>query len=211
MRAAAWVVSGAALAVGIALGCNGLLGYDPAVLDTTLGGDAGPDGPGGAEGGLTCQEYCNVVMANCTAQHGEYLTMDVCMSICAQMDLVGPNPGDTIPCRFTHAQAAATGDPTVECPQAGPLGFPGCQPQQCHDFCILDLALCLDAGAPYATVNDCLTQCGTYPYSLDAGDTANTSGNTLNCRIYHLESAYLGGGNVTTHCPHTGQMSATCN
>jgi len=39
---------------------------------------------------------------------------------------------------------------------------------------------------------------------------SQTSGNTLDCRLYHLESAYVSDTAAITHCPHTGAVSTVC-
>jgi hypothetical protein len=44
----------------------------------------------------------------------------------------------------------------------------------------------------------------------DAGDTTLESGNTLNCRLWHLETAYTSDEFGTFHCPHTRRVSSTC-
>jgi hypothetical protein len=200
----------AAVAAGLVVfGCNAILGFDKADLDTTLG-DAG-DGGGGGQ--VSCDQYCQTVMGACTGVNAEYTSGAVCQSICGLLEpgFVGGAPADTVACRQTHA-LMASGDPATECPKAGPLGIGDCQPDPCQSYCQLDLALCADAGnPPYTDITQCRMQCPGYPYLPDAGDIAKTNGNTLNCRIYHLESAYAGGMLVGVHCPHTGQVSATCN
>jgi hypothetical protein len=138
--------------------------------------------------------------------------------MCLHFDL--GTPGDTTnnskACRVYHSNAAAT-DPNFHCRHAGPTGGGTCGDQPCEGFCALDFALCdarglfpYDGGEP-----GCRAACKAYPYlTSDAGDLTITSGsNTLNCRIYHLESAYdVGNPSApTTHCPHTGVISATCN
>lgn len=61
---------------------------------------------------------------------------------------------------------------------------------------------------------------GFYAYSgaeLDAGvgDLTSTGGNTLNCRLWHLEyaiqTAGTAGGGPQVHCPHTGYPSLTAS
>jgi hypothetical protein len=206
MAAHAWLRTALAIVAAglLAFGCNAILGFDQATLDTTSA-----EGGGGQ---VSCDQYCQAVMNACTGVNAEYTSLAVCQSICAQLEpgFVGGAPADTVACRQAHALMASS-DPATQCPAAGPLGIGDCQPDRCQSFCQLDLALCADAGPPYTDFTQCHTQCPGYTYLPDAGDIATTNGNTLNCRIYHLESAYAGGALVGVHCPHTGQISTTCN
>jgi len=67
--------------------------------------------------------------------------------------------------------------------------------------------------APYdGGVPGCLSACATYPYlTVDAGDTTSEQGNTPNCRLWHLETAYTSDQFGKFHCPHPAQLSTTCN
>lgn len=190
---------------GAVLACNSVFGIDAA--------DPEPTGDDGGTPTLDCQHYCDLVLKNCTGPNAEYLIADDCTKMCPVFDLgaIGTTMTDTLGCRLTHAIAAAA-QPDKECRLAGPLGGGGCG-DPCESFCSLDLAYCGMMNRPVAYEGgtpDCMNACAGYPYLSDAGDTTLTSGNTLNCRLYHLESAYVSDMASFTHCPHTGVVSATC-
>ena len=138
-----------------------------------------------------------------------------------------PAPSDSLGCRIWHANAAIEGyphnDPHTHCPHAGPLGGLACDPggsDYCTPFCRLDVAICNGDNAQYpgGTTTDqmaaCLAACGAdagypgYPYVIDATGNVTTDlvpqGDTINCRMYHLENAIFTGDPIT-HCPHTSQ------
>jgi hypothetical protein len=113
-----------------------------------------------------------------------------------------------------------------------PDGAIGCAPIPCTPFCRLDLATCGGdrPGAVYGNLQGyCESVCSTdagFPYvagdqsisvgagiSVDGGTSFDLvdengrpweSGDTLNCRLWHLEKA-LATGDLTFHCPHTDQ------
>jgi hypothetical protein len=138
---------------------------------------------------------------------------------------------DTLACRVWHANAVLEGypdnDPHTHCPHAGPLGGEHCDPggsDYCVPFCRLDIALCNGDNAQYAPggsmtdqMNACLAACEPqpdagypgYPYSIDPTGNVTTDlvtqGDTINCRMYHLENAVVTPtpANLAFHCPHT--------
>lgn len=183
--------------------------------DTGGGTDTGTTTDGGSEGGLavSCANYCSIIATNCTGANQEYLNDATCLAMCANMapGTAGATSGDTLACRQYHAGAAA-GNAALHCRHAGFSGADTCGASHCTAFCKQDIALCGTQGTPpYASQADCETKCAGYAYvAATGGDTALTSGNTMQCRLYHLEAAYAGGAATTTHCPHTGQTSATC-
>jgi len=182
------------------------------------GSSGGADGGGGeTDGGdLSCAHYCAVIMQNCTGANAEYLSSDVCAAMCPAFevnDTIADTADDTLGCRIFHAMAAAT-TPDVSCRVAGPLGGGHCGNDPCEPFCTLDVQYCAppnpvayDGGA-----SACDMMCRTYPYLVaDAGDTTLEGTNTLNCRLWHLETAFRGPTYGAFHCPHTAQASETCN
>ncbi len=222
-----WTLSALASAVvavvGMQIGCNSVLGIDPATL--VDGGVLPSSSDGGGGDPNSCQAYCDTIMKNCTGQYQEYSTTAICLAMCPVFDLgtPGDQSGDSRACRIYHAGAAAQ-DPAVHCPHAGPLGSPVCEPDPCVSFCNLDEGLCGQSfGLPqYANFAACQADCepndagmGGYPYFSggDAGDILYTGGNSLNCRLYHLEAASdpTTQGASTFHCPHTAQVSNTCH
>jgi hypothetical protein len=206
VRVAAALATAAALAVA----CNGVLGIGSAQLDPSVGVDAGVDA------GTPCDQYCTTIMRNCTGQNLEYLDIGVCEAMCKHLEpgTATDETQDTLACRNYHANAAA-GDPDFHCRHAGPLGGLVCGTDLCAPFCLLDFDLCQELTPYDGGELGCETACtaAAFPYlTIDAGDIQFPTGNTFNCRLYHLESAYEPDNDQarSTHCPHTGVVSATC-
>jgi hypothetical protein len=196
----------------VVVGCNAILGYDSATLETVVV-DAGDD----AGNPQSCNAYCTNIMANCTGENAEYINAFVCMQMCAQFDpgVAGDETGNSLACRIWHTTAAKS-DPTVHCRHAGPLGGGVCGTDPCSPFCTLDVALCsTQPSPPYTGESACDSACDAFQYdqATNDGDLVESSGNTLNCRLYHLESAYDTPDNAqatSVHCPHTAVASAVC-
>jgi hypothetical protein len=216
-------VIGASFLGGAAMGCNGVLGIDSATLDPAIGADASSS-DAGSDGAIaqTCAFYCATIAQNCTGLNQEYTDKETCLAMCVNFDpgFATDTTQDSLGCRISHVVAAAS-DPDVNCRAAGPTGGGTCGADPCEAFCELDTALCGSmANPPYTSAVACETACDMgadagYAYLTggDAGDISFESGNTLNCRIYHLEAAYEPANQpaaMTTHCPHTEQVSAVC-
>ena len=168
--------------------------------DVTLAPDLGAaDAPPVDTEAITCDNYCARVMANCTGDAAQYADIATCKRLCADLPLgdAGDTGGDTVACRMYHAGAPAMQSASFHCPHAGPFGGEVCG-TRCGAFCLLAGSACpteYDAGA-------CDAACGTkFRFAPDAGESpaGPTSGNTLNCREYHLVAAF---GDPGTHCPH---------
>lgn len=154
-----------------------------------------------------CTTYCSTVATNCTAANLQYTPLiGPCQDYCVRA--LSNNPeiwsagaaaatsGNSLACRTTHAGLAAT-DPVVHCPHAGTSGGNTCG-DWCENYCDLALSACTGSNQLYATKAACLTACALIP----SGGVANaTSGNTLQCRIYHLAVASTP-ANALVHCPH---------
>jgi len=138
-----------------------------------------------------------------------------------------PEKKDTIACRLWHANAAGDlirngmGAPATHCKHAGPLGSEECceQCDPCQKFCDLDWHYCSEEATiatalrPYGgDVTKCIMACSSDagfpyvpPYDLnDPGGKPFEQGNTLNCRLWHLEKA-ITSHMPEIHCPHTDQ------
>ena len=191
-------------------------------------GSTGQSSDATADGGeLTCANYCSTIMQNCTGVNQEYLSNKVCMTLCSYMQ-VGvyyppasePDNVDTLGCRLWHANVAPT-NPTVHCRHAGPMGTELCG-GPCEPFCSLDWHFCTDDNgiAVYdGQVPGCESFCeGDAGFDYVEGDSGDITdptgnmidmGNTLNCRLWHLETA-IDLSEPIPHCTHTGITSATC-
>ncbi len=206
-----FVVAAAAILVAWTLACNSLLGIGAATLES---GDDGGDA-GTVPGELTCEHYCDVVMQNCTGPNAEYLSRPICVSMCPAFEInatAGDTADDSLGCRLFFASAAAS-TPVTSCRFAGPLGGGHCGSNPCAPFCALDVNYCASP-LPVAYdggTTDCEKDCKGYPYLVaDAGDTTLESTDTLNCRLWHLETAFTSSKFGSFHCPHTAQVSSTC-
>lgn len=197
--------------------CNAVLGIDPATEEPADGGGGGSEAASDAGVSLSCASYCNLVMQNCTGDNQEYLTQDICTKMCPVFELgngIADSLDDTLGCRIWHAQAAAAA-PQIHCRHAGPLGGDHCG-DSCEAFCNLDTSYCTGNNTAYdGGFQSCMGVCQGmtgYPYEVaDAGDLTMSSGDTLNCRLWHLESAYASDPAAAVHCPHTALVSSMCH
>ena len=152
----------------------------------------------------TCADYCAKIQASCRAGsgdgggHAQYASSADCAMQCTTAagwpaGNLGDTTGNTIGCRLYHAGAAAS-DPVTHCPHAGPTGGDMCG-SWCDNYCQLMAKNCSGANAVYDAAA-CMTKCPTIPSNGQPGDT---SGNSVQCRIYHLGVA---AANPTLHCAH---------
>jgi hypothetical protein len=220
---------GVVAASGALLACNGLLGIGVASQEQEDSGvDAGPLP-------VTCESYCTLMDKNCnwSTPYGEYISKDTCLKMCT-FDNNGMLGGtdDNVGCRMKYALLAGEdGGAAVNCRKAGLLGgygVCGTPLTACTEFCNADVPFCQEAGVPsYNTTDDCVNICmgtfdagagdagaadafGPYVYVNDGGPELSNSetGNTLNCRTWHMNNAYTNG--AITHCPHTSLKSGPC-
>lgn len=166
-----------------------------------------------------CADYCATIETNCSAV-GQYPTAEACAEICPVF--MQGDPGDTsmntLECRVYHTGAAASmADP--HCVHAGPLGGGvdagnGCGMQRCSSFCQIAIAVCDGNDVQWGTEADCMTDCMMFPDDVDY-TTAETGGDTLACRMYHLSVAAdaknKGDANgKALHCTHIPLDSGPC-
>ena len=101
--------------------------------------------------------------------------------------------GNTLSCRIKHAGLAA-GSPTnatTHCPHAGPTGAGVCG-TLCENYCYLASKNCTGNNVLYATDAACMTACagiGGEGGFATTGAFGDTTGNTLQCRVYHVNVA----------------------
>jgi hypothetical protein len=182
------------------------------------GGSAGTGGgaggsTGGAGGGAaapTCADYCSAVQTNCTGDKADYTSPEACSALCAGLPVgtLADTSGDTVGCRLYHAKAAAA-DSTLHCPHAGLEGGGVCGTDACTAFCEGVKTVCTGTLAPYASDAECKTACG--KFAVGTGPlAAATSGDTLLCRVYHLEAGAVSPAAAMTHCSHVGAVSPVC-
>lgn len=173
------------------------------------GGGTSDGGGGGTPGPATCASYCATITSACTAGNAQWGTAASCELACAAFTAGTPGDisGDTLECRAYHAGVASTTQPEVHCVHAGPLGGgvtagDGCGTSRCDSFCRIATEVCTgEANYPFTSEDDCQTQCMAYTDGDDFS-TADTSGNDLQCRMYHLTAAAAEADGSRTHCAH---------
>jgi hypothetical protein len=175
-------------------------------------------GGGGGATAVDCATYCSTIEAACTAgndQYGTNGTESFCVDTCATW-MAGTlgDTGDTIGCRLEHAMHIS--DAAVDCVHAGPMAVgmgaggaggaggaaandPKCGASACDNFCELADAVCTGGNQQWATVAACKADCQTFLGDATAYDAGDTSGDTFECRMYHLTAA---ADDPNTHCGH---------
>jgi hypothetical protein len=153
-------------------------------------GDAGAD--------LTeCEHYCATVMQACSGPNAVYDSAFTCERQCEFFEVgsAGDETGNTLDCRVTNAEVALrfSGERQTACPAAGPGGDGVCG-DNCEGYCTLMQAEC----GEYDSRNACLDACRAVP-DLGGFDVSIIEGNSVQCRLYHLNAALV---SPLNHCPH---------
>ncbi|HTV22326.1 MAG TPA: hypothetical protein VMG12_26745 [Polyangiaceae bacterium] len=188
------------------------------------GGSAVAAGSGGAAGGNVagaggaptmeepveeslCERYCDTVAAACTGDNEQYASLMACTAVCNLLD--AGEPGDlnnnTVECRLARAELAqATGEASSYCHTAGPGGGGVCG-SDCEGFCTLMAAKCSLMG----DYEQCLPLCEDVPNRSDVVETdtyrtAIQSGDSVQCRLYHVSAATL---DPIMHCSHAAGVA----
>jgi len=172
-----------------------------------------------------CSEFCMLQQQNCPApadalpiEMRNYFNLDECMGLCALYP-DGAATGNTYQCRLEQVRAA--GDPQEPSPTGcadssrggSDEGARRCG-EACEAYCQLVVSAC--GQAPFPDAGDCVAHCGETlgddgstvdPRPCTAGGKDERSGNTIQCRLWHVGVAarhkFLGNpGEVTTHCGH---------
>ena len=185
------------------------------VVVTTAGGQATLAGVYAFEVPVVaaCQAYCATMTTTCTGGALQYATEAACNASCNRAR-TGPalwsegtagTAANSLACRVTHVGlAASSGNTAVHCPHAGASGGNLCG-NWCENYCDAALAACTGARALHADKATCLTACAALPAT---GVPNATSGNTVQCRIYHLGVAASSEANAAVHCAH-GSITPT--
>lgn len=105
--------------------------------DGTTGNPEGGGNEGGGPQGISCQNYCAAIAANCTGANQQYPSNQACLATCNNNRMLAGAAGETntatLACRQYHALVAAT-DQATHCPHAGPSGGGQCG-SRCEAFC----------------------------------------------------------------------------
>ena len=180
--------------------------------DSGAGGAATHCPHGGTDGGNVCVNpppscslYCDRVMSACTDSNAQYADSAACLAHCetyAGWDLgasIDETSGNTVGCRIYHATVAASENPELHCPHAGPSGGDVCG-SWCTNYCALAGKNCTGGDELFSNVDDCTTACAGF---AETGAANDVDGDTVQCRIYHLGVAgNSDAGGASTHCPH---------
>ncbi|PIW01756.1 MAG: hypothetical protein COW42_03885, partial [Deltaproteobacteria bacterium CG17_big_fil_post_rev_8_21_14_2_50_63_7] len=154
--------------------------------------------------GVSCELYCSEVTTICTGVDAQYASEAQCLEFCTNIAVIamgteGETSGNTVACRLTHAGLAETsGQKATHCPHAGPTGAGVCG-AWCDSYCALVANICTGSNTNYPDEATCQTACTGIPTTGSIGDM---SGDTVQCRIQHLNLAVL---NPTAHCPHASE------
>jgi hypothetical protein len=184
----------------------------------TGGASATTSGSGGVGGSMSsavsCDEYCDSIMANCTGQNQQYQAGANCLATCQHLELGtrSDRTGNSVACRLYYAGAPAKNDP-AQCVNAGPSGgdIPTggdkdhCGPT-CDSFCAIIMGTCTGANEVYADEKACMDACNSFESTT--AYKLNVSGDNLACRLYHATAA---AADPDVHCSHTKVDSPVCN
>lgn len=160
----------------------------------------------------TCADFCSLEEQKCgfSGANHQFASNAACMTSCALYATNGPDgtsTGNSIECRMTHLGFIMTpADATTHCPHTGetPTAFcigPAIDP--CVSFCQLEQEKCGFTGAnhQFTSQDACVKSCALYAKN---GQDGTTTGNTLQCRVTHLNSVTTP-ASATTQCPYTGE------
>lgn len=178
--------------------------------DTT--GASGEAGAAGEKGGSVdlCDEYCDLMQANCAGNDEQYRDREQCSKIChllPQGTSDGPND-DSIACRLKYVDKtryANGSELSVYCHQAGPSGDGRCG-NVCEAYCALMAEVCTPETAGsyhFANDADCMKTCNglpAAPVSYSSTNPAVSDGNHVLCRLFHVTSAAM--ADADEHCEH---------
>jgi hypothetical protein len=144
-------------------------------------------------------------------------TQQTCNLVCEHVppgDPYEPKGTAGMYCREWYAGNPSLSDPEKYCAAAGPFGGGNCG-DRCTAFCQVAFSACAPDGgsagaAPYPTLPKCKTECVEYTFREAGADGGGEgldgpkSGDTLNCRLYHLRQAVKDAGACVDLGPDAG-------
>lgn len=183
---------------------------------------------------LTCAAWCDLMSNHCPEEvfHDEEFCNDYCghpsLNILAPGSLTDET-GNTLGCRINHAlqaEVTAGAEREAHCAAAAMTGGGVCG-SYCDVYCDLAIEICNTTnnieytGTPLFTSGgvpsrpQCLATCAAYPEDVLDGisqtDQLFGYGDTVQCRIHHLEAAAVDGQENTSsyglHCGHAKEIS----
>ena len=161
-------------------------------------GHAGPSGGGVCVGNPTPIEFCTDLFDVCPGSTG-WADQAACVTGAQQMmnGEPGATGGHTLSCRAYHL-TVATVDPETHCPHASMDGGGVCVGEvPVSDFC-RDFVEACPGDSAWTTSSTCTEGAG----NLIRGEVGALSGDSLECRIYHLGAQKA--GIPGPHCDHAG-------
>lgn len=146
----------------------------------------------------SCGYFCNTVQTNCTSFYERFNTRDECMEICRlgiwDAGALDDTSGNTLGCRITAAEAAATDE--TRCDAADTWSDDTCG-DHCVTYCSTLMSTC-GSEAPFASQAACEADCAGRAQGFDI---LTVLGNSFACRSSHLKVAMLEGS--LYECAHT--------
>jgi len=147
-------------------------------------------------------QYCMDNTKFCNGTNTQYMTKDVCEQIAMKVKMPMGRSGDTsvnsLECRKYHT-GVAKNSPIIHCPHGGPTGGDACG-SWCEVYCQQYISTCNFLRYDYF---DNLTICNNLcnKFMATTGMVGDKSGNTIQCRFYHLYAGimYM---DTKTHCLH---------
>lgn len=153
-----------------------------------------------------CEEYCQTVIDACEAIP-QFKTASGCQSVCEAMYAFGEDDSageNTVQCHLQVAENALNFSDGLEdnCVSAGPMGS-ACG-GACDNYCDQMEQYCPEE---FEKMDDCVDLCRDVPRADVPYTDQFPAGNTLECRVYHVQLAVLQQPNRLTHCGHAAGNS----
>jgi hypothetical protein len=153
----------------------------------------------GAATPYACDNYCNYSTKACVdgdSQYGGNRT--TCLSYCKLFPLGQWNDtaGNTLGCRLYHTVTAYTSGDKSHCKHGNSSGENNCG-SWCDVYCDLATRYCTASNELYSSLSTCMTSCANIPIT---GVVGSDSGNTVQCRITHLQLAGITPSSAGTNC-----------
>eukprot|EP00040_Diaphanoeca_grandis_P019366 m.102203 g.102203 ORF g.102203 m.102203 type:complete len:2059 (-) comp27392_c1_seq4:256-6432(-) len=163
---------------------------------------ADKSGGGVCAGNPTVAEYCSELFATCDGAGfaSGYDSEDDCVAKASSLisGQAGATGGNTLACRVYHLGIAKSVDAAVHCPHASMDGGGVCAGDvTTKDFCDDFVATCA-SDADWTSAESCRADAELYEQGLAGA----VSGDSLECRSYHLGVAK---SNPGVHCPHASK------
>lgn len=188
-----------------AVSCASIIGVSEGeVVAEDGGGDASStirDEATNLETTEDCIDYCDLLEENCTGEFSQYAARIACIQTCNILpEGTASEPiGNTLSCRLKFASAADM-SPTEFCATAGPAGLGECG-NKCAAYCTLLASAC---ETDFSSLDNCEASCEVLAEEGGGFDSSRTTGDTVDCRIYHSSAAL---DEPETHCGHAAFLA----